>query len=362
VVGLVLAAVCGFVLFFLLDPYAVLRPGFFKSEVQHLSDYTAGGLLLGETQRSGYRYYAWSLLWGFGVLPLVLAVVGGIRGVLRDRWQALLLVPAPVIFLLVIGGQGRYFARYGMPIYPLLAILAAAGAVWLGTLLLDRTRTRGTLRTALGVAGVLVVLAQGLVLVVHNDVVLAREDTRTTARNWMVQHIPPRTTIVVEPLVPREWYADGAVLASRYSRAGYRWERLTRTGEDKKALIRKYPELASKIRRTADFANHGFTLFPGMLDFYREKGACWIVSGSLQSGRVFNNPGRVPEAVKYYRALERQSDLAFEARQFDGPEAKNYFQYDMAFNFGQLRYDRPGPSMRIYRLRDCTPKVVPEQS
>ena len=34
----------------------------------------SGGLLLGETQRSGYRYYAWSLLWGFGLLPLVLAV------------------------------------------------------------------------------------------------------------------------------------------------------------------------------------------------------------------------------------------------------------------------------------------------
>jgi hypothetical protein len=360
--GLVLAALAGFVCFFVLDPYAVLRPGFFLSEVEHLSDYTKGGLLLGETQRSGYRYYGWTLLWGFGVLPLVLAVVGGIRGVLRDRWQALLLVPAPLIFFAYVGAQGRYFARYGMPVYPLLAILAAAGAVWLGAWLLDRARTRGRLRVALGTVGVLVVLAQGLVLVIHNDVVLTREDTRTTARKWMVQNIPARTTIVVEPVVPREWYADAAVLQSKYSRAGYRWERLTRTGDDKRALIRKHPELASKIRRAADFANHGFTLFPGMLDFYREKGACWIVSGSLQSGRVMNNPGRVPEAVKYYRALERQSDLRFEIDPFEGPESKHYFQYDMAFNFGQLRYERPGPSMRIYRLRDCTPKVVPEQA
>jgi hypothetical protein len=362
VAGLVLAAVAGFVCFFVLDPYAVLRPGFFKSEVEHLSDYTKGGLLLGETQRSGYRYYAWTLLWGFGVVPLVLAVVGGIRGVLRDRWQALLLIPAPLIFFAYVGAQGRYFARYGMPVYPLLAILAAAGAVWLGTWLLDRARTRDRVRVALGTVGALLVLAQGLVLVVHNDVVLTREDTRTTARKWMVENIPARTTIVVEPVVPREWYADAAVLQSKYSRAGYRWERLTRTGDDKRALIKKHPRLASKIRRAADFANHGFTLFPGMLDFYREKGACWIVSGSLQSGRVMNNPGRVPEAVKYYRALEKQSDLRFEIDPFDGPEAKDYFQYDMAFNFGQLRYERPGPSMRIFRLRDCTPKVVPEQA
>ena len=31
--------------------------------------YTSGSLLLGETQRSGYRYYAWSLPWAFGVHP-----------------------------------------------------------------------------------------------------------------------------------------------------------------------------------------------------------------------------------------------------------------------------------------------------
>ncbi|CAB4941926.1 unannotated protein [freshwater metagenome] len=360
VVGLVLAGVVGVVCFFLMDPYAVLRPGFFRSEVEHLSDYTKGGLLLGETQRSGYRYYAWSLTWGFGVAPLLLCVVGGVRTLLRDRWQFLLLVPAPLIFLLYVGSQGRYFARYGMPIYPVLAILAAAGAVWLGALLLDRLRASGRLRTALAGVAVLAVLAQGLVLVIHNDVVLTREDTRSEARDWMVDNIPARTTIVVEPMVPREWYADGAVVQDG-SRAGYRWERLTRTGEDKKALIRKYPRLEGRIKRSADFANYGFTVFPGMLDFYREKGACWIVSGSLQTGRVFNNPGRVPDAIRYYRALERQSDLAFESRPFEGAGSKHYFQYDMAFNFGQLRYHRPGPSIRVYRLKDCTPRVVPVQ-
>jgi MFS family permease len=360
VLGLVLAAVAGAVCFFLADPYAVLRPAFFRSEFQHLSDYTKGGLLLGETQRSGYRYYAWSLTWGFGVVPLLLCVVGGIRTLLRDRWQFLLLVPAPLIFLVYVGSQGRYFARYGMPVYPVLAILAAAGGVWLASLALDRLRASGPLRAGLAGVLVLAVLAQGLVLVVHNDVVLTREDTRSETRDWMVDNIPARTTIVVEPVVPREWYADGAVVKDG-SRAGYRWERLTRTGAEKQALIRRYPKLRSNIRRAADFANYGFTLFPGMLDFYRQKGACWIVSGSLQRGRVFNNPGRVPQAVRYYKALDRQADVAFESRAFDGPGATDYFQYDMAFNFGQLRYDRPGPTMRVYRLRDCTPKVVPEQ-
>jgi hypothetical protein len=354
--GTVLAAVLAVVAFFVCDPYAFLRPGLFVDDVRHLSDYTKGGLLLGETQQSGYRYYAWSLMWGFGVVPVLLAVAGGVRLVVRDRWVGLLLVPAPVLFLLYVGSQGRYFARYGMPVYPMLALLAAIGAMALVGWLV-RGRDSRVLRRLVTGAVVVVALGQGVVWSVHNDVVLSREDTRSMARDWMVEHVPARATIVVEPMMPKEWYADGARLPDPLSREGYRWNRLVRTGADKRELIRRYPDLKGKINRTADFANNGFTLFPGLLDFYREKGACWVVSGSMQSGRVFNNPKRVPEAVKYYRALERQSELVYQAQPFDGRRAKHYFQYDLAFNFGPLRYERPGPAIRVYRLRDCTPRL-----
>lgn len=356
-VGLLIVAASAFVAFFAMDPYAVLRPGFFRSELEHLSDYTAGGLLLGETERSGYRYYAWALLWGFGVVPALLLAIGVARGACRHRWQALLLVPAPVVFVALIGSQGRYFARYELPIYPLLALLAASGGIWVLEFLLARLRIAGRARLAAGAVLTAAAFAQGIVLIAHNNVVLSRPDTRTTAREWMVRNIPAGTPIVVEPMVPREWYADGASLRSASSRAEYRWPRLTRTGADKRRLARAHPRLASRIGRAADFANHGFTLFPGMLDFYRENGACWVISGSMQSGRVQNNPARVPDAVRYYRALERQAVLRFSISPFDGPEAKNYFQYDKAFNFVQLRYRLPGPSVRVYRLKDCSPGV-----
>ena len=68
---------------------------------------------------------------------------------------------------------------------------------------------------------------------------------------------------------------------------------------------------------------------------------CWVVSGSTQSGRSFNNPRRVPEAIRYYRALEREADLRFSAAPYEGSE--HYFQYDLAFNYAPLRYERPGP-------------------
>ena len=351
--GLALAAAAALCAFVLCDPYALLEPHFFRSQLGRLSDYTAGDLLLGETERSGHRYYAWTLLWGFGVVPLALAVVGAAWMAGRERRAGLVLIPAVVLFLLLIGSQGRYFARYAMPIYPLLALLAGAGGAWVGRAAAARVPwPRRAAPFAVAVA-LLLVVAQGLVFSVHNDLVLARTDTRSAARDWMVAHIPAGTYVAVEPIVPKEWFADGARLPDPTSHRGYRWVRFVRSVEDGRRLARLFPG----ARKPADFANYGFTLFPGYIDYLRERGICWVASGSMQSGRVFNNPRRVPAAVRYYRALARESDVRYRDAPFPGRDAEHYFQYDLAFNFEPLRYDRPGPAVRIHRLRDCTPRV-----
>ena len=54
---------------------------------------------------------------------------------------------------------------------------------------------------------------------IHSDRVLARADTRTLTRAWMVAHIPAGAPIVVEPVAPDGWAT--------------RW--------------RKYPSLVSRI-------------------------------------------------------------------------------------------------------------------
>ena len=252
IIGLVVAGAAALVGFALCDPYALLRPGFFRSEVEHLSQYTSGNLLLGETQRSGYRYYAWSLPWAFGVLPLALAAVGAVRIALRERMQAALLLPAVVIFLLVIGSQGRYFARYAMPIYPLLALIAAAGGVWLAREAARRVPAlRRHARVAIPVA-IALVCAQGLVLSIHNNRVLAREDTRTTAREWLDRNLAPGTKVAVEPLVPAEWYE------------GTRWERFRRTGEDARRARARVPRrrAAGRLRQLRLHALPGLHRLP----------------------------------------------------------------------------------------------------
>ncbi|MDQ3676171.1 MAG: glycosyltransferase family 39 protein [Actinomycetota bacterium] len=357
--GLALAGVGTAAGFLISDPYAILDLARFRHDVAHLSDYTTGGLLLGETQRNGHLYYLWSIGWGFGFVPAALAVAGGVVLLVRDRVSALLLIPAALIFFAYIGAQGRYFARYVMPLFPIFSLLAAVGAIWLASWLAARVKLAGRRAALLAIAVGALACAQGVIYAVHNDVVLSREDTRTATRAWMVAHIPAGTRILVEPLVPQEWYRDGGLPVSDRTQRGFRWTRFIRTRSDIERLAERHP----LSRRNADFHNYPYTLFPGLFDYYRRRGVCWLVSGSGQTGRAFNNPRRVPEAIAYYTRLPREAQLRFQSSPFgepgDGPE--HPFHWDKSHNYYSLAYERPGVVMRVYQLRRCAPGQGPIQ-
>jgi hypothetical protein len=80
-----------------------------------------------------------------------------------------------------------------------------------------------------------------------------------------------------------------------------------------------------------------------------------VVTGSTQYGRAFAEPGEVPEAIRYYAALERDAKLVYESRPDEGGKGRQPFSYDFSFNAYPLDYDRMGPEVRIYRLsgEDC---------
>lgn len=344
IVGLIVGGVASLAGFLLLDPYAVLDFSTFRDAMQFLIDYNAREPLIGEQETSGLRYYAWTLTWGLGWVPLALAVGGGILLAVRDRRAAVILVPTTVLFFLYMGSQGRYFGRYMLPIFPLLCLLAAYGGVQ-AVRLVGARRARLPVPFAVFIA--VAALAQGLVTSLHSDMVLAREDTRTTARKWMVGAIPPRTTIVVEPAVPRGWYRDGG--KPEVDVSAERWSRWRRTGALSRRLRKVHPGAAKK----ADFQNYVITLFPGMLDVYRSERACWYVSSSSQRGRAFADQQRVPEAVAFYKALDRESEVVFRANPFGAGEKQLPFQFDFSFNYYPLAYEKPGPVMTVHRLDDC---------
>jgi hypothetical protein len=328
--GLALAGALAAVAFVVANPYALLDWETFRDGLQQQSEASSdGGGKLGLVGESGHLYYLGTLTWGLGWLPALAAAGGAVGLALRDRRLALVLVPAPVVFLLFMGLQDRFFARWLLPIYPLLCLLAA----WAAVEAAGRVRRGRTWPVV--VAGALL-CAQGIVFSVHNDLVLAREDTRALAREWMVANIPEGSRVVIEPIAPDQWAMDTG-RPSAVTGTGNRWI--------------KWPtsRFHGRVVKLEDFER---TLRTSLLDRYARAGYCHVVTGSTQYGRALTEPDEVPQAIRYYDELRERADVVHRVSP-RGEAPVRSFSFDFSFNSYPLGYERPGPEVVVYRLRDC---------
>jgi 4-amino-4-deoxy-L-arabinose transferase-like glycosyltransferase len=333
--GLVLAGVLALAAFLVANPFALLDYDAFRDGLSEQSAASSdGGGKLGLTAPNGILYYLGTTTWGLGWLPALAALGGAVALAVRDWRRALVLVPALVLFVLFMGTQDRYFARWLLPVYPLAALLAAYGA--LAALAWIR---RPALAAAL--AGALL-CAQGLVFVIHNDVVLSRADTRQLARDWMVENVPAGTKVVIEPVMPDSWASDPGRALRGTTGNGARWA--------------KWPTSRSRINPDGTLRTGGLgpivkledyerTLFPQLVGQYAQRGYCTVLTGSTQFGRALAEPEDVPRAIRYYDELKRQGRVVFSA-----PQPTRTFSFDFSFNAYPLSFDRPGPEIVIYRL------------
>jgi hypothetical protein len=372
-VGLVLAGAAALVAFLVADPYSVLDFHAFEQGLAHQSSLSGEAQgKLGAPRESGLVYYLWALTWGLGWVPAVAALAGAVMVWWRERRLGWVLVPAPLLYLLFMGSEGRYFGRWLLPIFPILCLLAAFAALSCARALARATqrffeqrthmaeparpaeliqinavpaRSRLTLAAFTALA-VLALCVQGVVYSVHSGLVLARADTRSLARAWMVAHVPVGAKVVVEPVVPDEWVQDvGRPTLSVAD--GDRWL--------------KYQSLRSRIGASGallpgeghvvSLENYELTLAPALIPFYEREGYCWVLSGSAESGRAFADPARAPLAIAYYRALARAGEVVYHTSPYAAGARPVAFNFDWSFDYYPLAYARPGPEVVVYRLR-----------
>ncbi len=376
-VGLVLAGAAALIAFLIADPYSVLDFHAFEQGLAHQSSLSgeAQGKLGagGGVGQTGLVYYLWSLTWGLGWVPAIAALAGAVMVWWRERALGWLLVPAPLLYLLFMGSEGRYFGRWLLPIFPTLCLLAAFAALQCARALaravqgvIDQRaqpaepappaelipkkdasppRSRIVL-VAFTALAVLALGAQGVLYSVHSGLILSRPDTRSLARAWMVAHVPVGAKVVVEPIVPDEWVQDVGHPTLTVPN-GDRWL--------------KYQSLLSRIGpsgaltpgegHVVSLENYELTLAPSLIPFYEREGYCWVLSGSAESGRAFADPARAPLAVAYYRALARAGEVVYHVSPYRAGARPVAFGFDWSFDYYPLAYARPGPEVTVYRLR-----------
>jgi hypothetical protein len=347
---LALAAAAALVAFLLANPYALLDFSRFQLDLVHqstLSDEAQGKL--GAPRTGGLLYYLWSLGWGLGVVPALAALAGALAIWRRNAPLGWLLVPAPLIFLAFMGLQGRYFGRWLLPIFPLLCLLAAFAALSAARLAADRippTLRAGSVARRLALALlVLALLAQGLLYSVHSDVVLSRTDTRSSARTWMLAHVPRGARIVLEPIARDEWLREGGP-GSQAARPS-RWQKYPELGP----LVGPDGTTSPRAARARQIEEYELTLSPALIALYERGGYCWVITGSTQAGRAFADPRRARWAIAYYRALSAAAELVYQGSPYTAGSRPVGFSFDWSFDYYPLAYARPGPQIAIYRLR-----------
>jgi len=319
--GLGLAVVAGAAAFFLTTPYFFLA---LPEALQQLREQNeaAENPKLGQGDVLGYGLYLRSLTWGLGWGAAVAALAGAVWELRRNRTRALLLALFPLALFLYLGTAGRFFARWLLPMYPLLALFAGVALAGLAARLARRPALRAVALAALLAA----VLAQPILADVRTGTVLGRADTRTLARAWMFRELPPEARIVVEPAVPRRFF-DG------HFTVGFKAPpRALVTGGTPQRWI--------------------FSLEPRRIDRYRRAGYCTVVTMSVVSERA-RRDGVAP-AIAYYRRLERESRLVFRASPYRDGASPPPFSFDFSTHlYYPSAYERPGPDVQVRRLRDC---------
>jgi hypothetical protein len=166
---------------------------------------------------------------------------------------------------------------------------------------------------------------------------------------------------VLEPTQPDQWATDpGRPLPAAPDGSGAngsrwnKWRTSRSTVNDDGTILKS----GSRIVNIEDYER---TLRPALITSYRKGGFCWVITGSNQAGRAFAEPGKVPKAIAYYRALEQQADRRFVISPYSdgslgpyaGAKPRVDFNFDWSFDWYPLAYDHPGQVMVVYHLRNC---------
>jgi len=320
---------------------------------------------LEQDQCSGVIFFLDSLRWGLGWAP-VLAARAGLALLYRlNRIRSLLFAVFPVVLFVYMSLQSRFFGRWMLPVYPVLALLCGLALVRLVRLIRVPIAAQGALVALLTAA----VLAQSVAADIRTTRVLGREDTRQAARDFLTARFPPHLRIVIEPAVPDLYYSltrnDGFRHLSPDPCTGL--DKLSASLDRSSCLptgefqfINRYTKDIRRSVSTVEVTGmtaYARTLRAASIDRYRQKGFCLIMTMSVVRGRAEN--ANDPQALAYYDRIERESTQIFHASPYKKGAKPPKFHFDLSYNYYPTAFKRPGPDVRIYRLSRCGQRTGP---
>jgi hypothetical protein len=336
-IGTAIVAGVSVLVFFVTNPYFVLDLDEAFDELRS-QRFSASEEKLGQGEENPFGFYLSSLTWGLGWGAIGAALVGVVCEFRRNRTRAILLALFPLVLFLYLGSDAeRYFARWLMPAYPIVALFVGVAVASVAR----SVSKRGAVRVA--VVGLLIalIMAQPIVASVRSGGVMRKADTRELTRNYMLEELPSGTKIVVDAVAIRQPY-DLPLLG--IERGGNDPVFFPGFGAPPKE-DNVYPPDPVRTRRFIE------DLSPERIDRYRARGYCTVITMSWLRERA--EIAEFQPAIDYYDRLERESTVLFTADPYDDPDDPVAFDFDMTHLYYDSRYDRTGPRVEVRKLSDC---------
>jgi len=290
------------------SPYSLLDSRAFMEDIRLLSLRGATGFKgLQLADVSGWVFYLRTLNWGMGYGLLLLSIVGLLFAAFRHTKEDLLLISFPLALYLFLGRQAMFFARFIIPALPILVLLAARVLL----VAISRLPLPGQAKNYVLATAVVAILLQPACSIIRHDYLLTREDTRTMAKDWIEENIPPGAKIIMEPYTPE--------------------------------LSEEMYDLT--IEGTMGLPSHS-------VDYYRKEHFDYVIVSSFCYDRTLLDKEKDKARRSFYRSLDAEADLIKVFKPYSG-QTKPPFIFDQIYGPATAlwRLERPGPVIKIYKLR-----------
>lgn len=298
--------------FALVCPWSLLDyRNFWKQFVEQALDANASGVGGGSTVSYG-RYIA-ALIWGYGLLPMGLFIIGAIRLWREKETEKLLLILCfPLYYYSLLGGIKLFFVRFAIPLIPYLCILSACGVIFIARRISYRSPV------VVLVPLTLVAISQGVIFSCQHNCLISKTDTRILAYNWIDNNLPHGSKIVTEGYCPSLQVHD------------------------------------NRNFLTENINNHQvesvWTNLPTVsLIKYKEQKFQYIITSSYINKRYLDHPLRYPTENGFYTTLRRETNQIF---QISPAQGKVPFYFDEVYSpfWNLFVLERPGPTITIFEI------------
>lgn len=353
--AIAIASACAAAGFLIGCPWAVLNPGPFYTDVvlAQGENIKQAGLGMEHIRNMWWHVPAVFLREGM-TLPVLLVCAAGLGWALWKRTAADIVMAGFVVVYYVWVAHYRHygFARYWVAVTPMLCVLGGRA--------LACAAARVSARHALSLTAVLALLVSAgsgwQAFAFGRELTLP--NTRTLARAWFCDNVPPGARVALELHGPMLKPTPEALLRNAANPEPFLKGRVAETTKfdrlhtlnrpwDKHSATKKKHHLAALERFHCKYDLIGsFSLAEYPLDAYRNNGVQYLVANSGIYGRYLAARTRFPAAAAFYGALDRDCPAA---------PAPHGAVCELAAEFRPRPGEVTGSVIRIYRLTENAP-------